>query len=236
MNKMKKTIVLLVVSMMVISTLYGLLMHILLMSFDGNLLLHSLIMGSLFGLLLSLIVIKFYGIYNKEKSRSKQLESTIRMDALTHLYNRKAFDKDTSQISSDSINSMLFIDIDNFRDYNNRHGHQMGDDVLRTCSSIIKESIRHTDSAYRYGGDEIAVLLKGCEKREAEAIAKRILERSNNDKDFALSISLSIGIASMPEDVQTIDQLINASDNAMLSAKQNGKNRIWFYKHSSIEN
>jgi len=227
---MKKIIIFFVALLMLVSTLYGLIMHILLMSLSGNLLLHSLIMGSLFGVIISFIAVKFYNIFNKEKSKRKQLESAIRVDSLTQLYNRKSFDKDMSQISSDSLNSMLFIDIDNFRDYNNIYGHQMGDDVLRFCSNIIKESIRHTDSAYRYGGDEIVVLLTGCEKREAEVIAKRILERSNNDKDLSCHISLSIGVASMPEDVQNIDQLIKASDHAMLAAKQNGKNQIHFHK------
>lgn len=75
-------------------------------------------MGSLFGVIISFIAVKFYNIFNKEKSKRKQLESAIRVDSLTQLYNRKSFDKDMSQISSDSLNSMLFIDIDNFRDYN----------------------------------------------------------------------------------------------------------------------
>lgn len=225
----KITISLAAFVMGIFATLYGLIMHHYLMSVTGNYMIHSLLMGSLFGLINSFVFFGFFSFYKKEKSINKRLESKIRMDSLTGLFNRYAFDKDIKQIDSGDFYSMLFIDVDNFKEYNDQYGHQLGDDVLKFCGTVIKASIRYSDSAYRYGGDEMVVLLHGCGKKEAEKIAGKIMYRCNSENEFNTPVSLSIGIASMSEDVNSIDNLIKACDSALYMAKEHGKNKIYVF-------
>lgn len=125
---------------------------------------------------------------------------------------------------------MIFFDADNFRDYNNVYGHQVGDKILIDCANIIKSNIRDTDFAYRYGGEEIVVILTSCSKKEAGKIAQNIVENiCNNDNILYPPMTISAGVASMPEDVQSFDQLIRVSDLALLQAKKNGKNQVTVY-------
>ena len=122
---------------------------------------------------------------------------------------------------------MIFLDIDNFRDFNNNYGHHTGDKVLISCANIIKNCIRNSDMVYRYGGEELIVILSGCSKIEAERIGQSIVERIRNYDNTPYSkITISAGVASMPDDAQTFDKLIKASDSAMIKAKNQGKDLL----------
>lgn len=226
----KRLVIVLVLSMVALGILFGLVLYWVIMSVSENFLMHCIIMGAAFGLVNSVIALIFLKIYSNVKTKNQMLDMEIRIDKLTGLYNRRAFDNDIHRFNAKTIYSMIFLDIDNFRDFNNIHGHQIGDKILGVFASIIKSSIRHTDFAYRYGGDEIVVLLPDCGKKEAGKIAQNIIERIHSyDNAPYPSIAASAGIASMPEDAQSFDQLIKVSDFAMVKAKNIGKNQVFIY-------
>lgn len=157
-------------------------------------------------------------------------EQRARMDELTSLFNRRHFDECLKQeISKHSIGkdklSLIFIDLDFFKDYNDSYGHVAGDELLRQIAKLIK-SIKHADLAFRYGGDEFAIILPKFATYDARLVAKRVCDIIATDmKNKRSQITASIGLASFPDDGTTRDEIVNAADNALYYAKQTGGNR-----------
>ena len=128
--------------------------------------------------------------------------------------------------------SLLILDLDNFKNYNDRHGHVAGDEVLAKTGKILRNSLRKTDSAYRYGGEEFTVILPETGGNEAVHFAERI--RQNIEKhafvirrDRSLSVTASTGIAQYKPE-EEISVFIKRADENMYTAKKQGKNRINF--------
>ena len=135
------------------------------------------------------------------------------------------------KIQKDKNYSLIFMDIDNFRSFNNEYGHKIGDRVLQQVSQTIKSSIRSNDRAYRYGGEELVILLDNCPKDVAFKIAEKIRININKiDTSPLPSITVSLGVATYPEDGDNILNVVEASDNALLTAKKSGKNTTVMYK------
>ncbi|MBU2258515.1 MAG: GGDEF domain-containing protein, partial [Candidatus Omnitrophica bacterium] len=126
--------------------------------------------------------------------------------------------------------AFLMIDIDYFKDLNDRYGHLVGDVILKEVSRIIKDNIRQIDILGRYGGEEFCLALPETEKEEARFAAERIREAIEDalirayDED--LRITLSVGIAVFPGDAQDTDALIDRADQALYKAKQSGRNKV----------
>lgn len=120
--------------------------------------------------------------------------------------------------------SLIFIDLDRFKDVNDRYGHLVGSRLLAEVGHRIRSQVRTVDSAFRYGGDEFVVLLPGTKKPEATQTALR-LWRSLRSADYLssekldLKISASFGVASFPEDGQSIHEMIGAADETMYQVK-----------------
>lgn len=132
--------------------------------------------------------------------------------------------------------SLLMIDIDWFKHYNDFHGHPKGDEVLKRISKLFKSSLRITDKIYRYGGEEFAILLPETNKEQAIIVAERlqnlILKESfygERDSQPNKKITISIGIATYPVDASTIQDFIKCADEALYASKRNGRNRITVY-------
>ncbi|OGM02057.1 MAG: hypothetical protein A2008_03545 [Candidatus Wallbacteria bacterium GWC2_49_35] len=156
-------------------------------------------------------------------------------DGLTETFNHKYFqqhlekDIERSKRYREDL-SILMIDIDHFKKCNDTYGHQEGNKILRKVTAILKSSIREVDLLARYGGEEFAIVLPCTPKSGAYEIAQRmreIIEKS----DFVLSnqqirITVSIGIASFPEDASLQFDLIRKSDIALYHAKKTGRNRV----------
>jgi len=128
--------------------------------------------------------------------------------------------------------SLLLLDIDNFKKYNDKYGHLEGDKVLAIAGKIIQKCIRTTDSAYRYGGEEFTVILPETERKGAKDIAERIrIEFVKNDftpkPDEKIKITLSIGISEYRYN-EELTEFIERADHGMYMAKNQGKNRIFF--------
>lgn len=225
---MKKRFVFIVIlSMVMLGAISGCAFYFLFMPVNDILILHCIATGVIFGSLNSFFTIFFIKKYSIIKSNNDKIGQEIRVDKLTELYNRFALENDLESFNSDTVYSMIFLDIDNFSKFNNTYGHHVGDKVLKNCANIIKNTIRSSDIAYRYGGEELLVILGGCTKKDAAWIGQRIVQNIRNYDNTPYSkMTISAGIASMPDDAQTLDQLLKASDSALLKAKSQGKDQL----------
>ncbi len=173
-----------------------------------------------------------------QKSRTltekEKLEEEVRRlsitDDLTGLYNHRHFFKTleselTRMKRQRTSLSLLMLDVDNFKRYNDTHGHVEGDRVLRTIGEIIRHSIRHNvDSGYRYGGDEFASLLIGASLEQALTIAERI--RLTIEEAGFKDITVSVGLAEF-QDGFDLERFVKSADDAMYVAKHSGGNRVY---------
>ncbi len=160
----------------------------------------------------------------------KGLEINIITDKLTNLYNRPFFDKQYEYLISKYERnkipfSMIIIDIDNFKKINDTYGHKKGDWALKEIGKIIKDSIRKTDLAFRYGGEEIVVLLPDTPLKEAKFIADRIrIKISETIKINDNPITISAGVGEY--NGENMQEFFKKVDKALYLAKKTGKNRI----------
>lgn len=167
-------------------------------------------------------------------------------DELTGLYNRRMLERRlemewerTSRFSS--ILACIMIDVDRFKQFNDEHGHLVGDEVLRHTGKFLAEQVRRVDSVARFGGEEFAVLLPRTDKAEAHAVAEKLraalaaseLPNSAGGEPFRLTISC--GVASTEDEPPSAKQLVNMADHALLLAKSQGRNRVVVYGDSGGE-
>jgi len=209
---------------------FGIIYHYMVMPLLGSELTHCIGYGLIFGFINYLICIGVYKKFYELKKVNMALKKNADIDRITTLFNRRALDHDMLQISDSEKYSVLFIDIDNFRRFNNEYGHKAGDSVLQRVGKTIRDTIRAVDRAYRYGGEEFVVLLKDCDKSNAFTIAEKIRTSINEiDNSPFPSITVSLGVAGYPEDGTDFSKIIAASDRALLNAKKSGKNRTIVY-------
>lgn len=156
--------------------------------------------------------------------RTKSLEKMARLDPLTNLYNKRTFEEKTQQLISDSIEnneaiSLIYIDIDNFKMFNDDYGHEEGDMVLILVSDCIRAVSRNVDSCYRFGGDEFVIVMPGCTKESAnENYVPRLKEEIEKVRT---DITLSIGIAqSGPKDYLSLKDTLVRADKEMYEKKK----------------
>lgn len=160
----------------------------------------------------------------------QQLASAVVTDQLTGLSNRRAFNTELEgaiirSARNDEHLTLMMIDLDNFKQCNDNHGHQTGDAVLQSIAEVIRSGIRdgRGDEAYRLGGDEFAVLLSGTAKQSAMIVGDRMREAFEQRETFGTT--LSIGIAEFVPGQDTED-FIKAADEVLYDAKGQGKNTV----------
>ncbi len=174
-------------------------------------------------------------------STTETLKEISITDSLTGLLNRSYFyERLTEEIERTKRHGLptclIMLDIDNFKMVNDTYGHQVGDEVLKWLSQLLRNTIRTIDVASRYGGEEFTVILPNTTKEDARIIAERtcsaIAKRSSLQKKIPqLSrLTVSVGLASFPEDASSIHELINHTDKALYQAKHLGKNKVVVYK------
>ncbi len=170
----------------------------------------------------------------------QNLNDLANIDGLTGLYNHRFFYECLSeQISASKNNgtelSLLFIDIDNFKLYNDLYGHQKGDEALSIISEIMKDNVRKDNIIARYGGEEFTVLLSGVGSEIAVKIAERLrseVEYYPFEGEINLpggGLTISVGVSSYPSKAKTGDELIKGADDACYRAKFLRKNRVEAY-------
>lgn len=165
-------------------------------------------------------------------SRMNELKHQSRTDPLTLIGNRRLFDdrlpeEFAAARAEGKPLSLLMLDIDNFKAYNDRHGHALGDEAIKLVGSALRKHARKPVLACRYGGDEFCVILPGIDAGTAAVIAERLRATVNTARTGDLTISVSIGYASMVGDeFASHDKLFDAADAALYSAKEAGRNRV----------
>lgn len=158
-------------------------------------------------------------------------------DGMTGLHNYRFFRlRIKEEISrarrESSLISLLIMDVDYFKNYNDTLGHPAGDEVLRKVSVILQKSVRDNDIVARYGGEEFAIILTGAEKEGARSLAERIRHKVEDTEFYKEEIqpggklTISVGLATFPDDAVTEEDLILRADKALYQAKNSGRNRV----------
>jgi diguanylate cyclase (GGDEF)-like protein/PAS domain S-box-containing protein len=171
----------------------------------------------------------------EQKQMEEKLRDLASIDALTGLLNKRQFKESLDIAISFSKRyktplSLCMCDIDMFKSVNDVHGHQAGDNVISTIGSIIRKSLRETDQAGRYGGDEFIIALPNTSIKESKAVIDRIYNALNktifkDDKGEEFSVTSSFGISEFKAG-QNADDLIIAADNSLYTVKHSGRNKI----------
>jgi diguanylate cyclase (GGDEF)-like protein len=168
------------------------------------------------------------------------LEQTGR-DGLTGLYDRGRLERQgplrvVDALASNRPISLILVDIDGFKAINDQRGHAAGDQVLRMVGTKLTETMRSTDSIYRYGGDEFVALSEGLAHDTALAVAERLRRGVEAfSKAQGMPITVSVGIATCPNDGTALSSLFAAADTRLYDAKSSGRNRVVGRSESSAD-
>ena len=188
----------------------------------------------------------------KDITREKEIEAELQnyvmllehqnnYDSKTNIPNMRHFEKKLKEEHaraerSEGKYSLLFMDIDNFKNYNDTNGHEAGDECLLEVANIIKDSIRRTDFAARYGGEEFVVICPDTDADGAFIVAEKIRENIQNasikhmEKQPKGFVSVSIGVAEYPVHGKDPDQIRKLADSALYHSKENGRNKVSIFK------
>jgi diguanylate cyclase (GGDEF)-like protein len=170
-------------------------------------------------------------------SAAGRLELSLRAatDGLTGLYNHEYFqgmlEKEILQSQRQLRNlSLIMIDIDHFKSFNDQWGHQVGDLVLKHVADQIKQACRKSDIVARYGGEELSVILPETSPDMAYNVAERIRQAVADHRlphgDQDLSVTVSLGVSYLQETIRTARALVERADEALYLSKHNGRNRV----------
>ena len=180
-------------------------------------------------------------IIERERARvaaqfTAALQTLAHNDSLTSLANRAKLDDELRHILAEARRysrkvAVLFVDLDGFKDVNDRHGHEAGDRVLREVAQRLTGSVRESDVVARLGGDEFAIVLPVIRaEAEAEVVAAKLIRAIDSPIDLgsgaSASVSASVGISLFPEQAANAGELLHRADKAMYDAKRRGKNRF----------
>lgn len=186
---------------------------------------------SIFGFTCAYII--KYLVKSRDFEQQYKLATT---DGLTELFNHRYFQEQLRRQLEHSKRyntsfSLIIIDIDFFKKFNDNFGHQSGDAVLKQVAQTLKRNVRATDIVCRYGGEEMSIILPNTEEEEAYSTAQKICERVAQHK-FKLAngketnVTISLGISTFPKDGDSAEDLISTADKRLYDAKNNGRNRV----------
>lgn len=162
---------------------------------------------------------------------SDKLRSQALRDPLTGLYNRRYMEDTLQRVSQlaqreqQSV-AVMMIDLDHFKRLNDQHGHAKGDAVLRDSAAVILNQLRESDVACRYGGEELLIVLPNCGLDDAVGKAERLRIGIAGLSQPGVAVSASIGVAAIPANAGSAQDLVKAADAALYAAKQAGRNRV----------
>jgi diguanylate cyclase (GGDEF)-like protein len=181
---------------------------------------------------------RFEAINEELRNANLRLRELSLTDELTEVGNRRSFDvRMREEINRSSrfghTFSLLLLDIDQFKRFNDEYGHPQGDTVLRALGALMRSMSREGDVPCRIGGEEFAFILPETQKSDAMAFAERMrrgVEGSIRAPDDSRPITISIGLAAFPDDGKSPEDLVRASDEALYESKHAGRNRVTAYQ------
>ena len=181
---------------------------------------------------ISAFIVK-YLIKSRDFEQQYKLATT---DGLTELYNHRYFQEQMLMMVENAKRydrefSLIILDIDFFKKFNDTFGHQAGDAVLRQVAHTLKKNVRATDIVCRYGGEEMSIILPNTPKEEAAGTAQKICDRVASNKyklgsDKEGQVTISLGVSTYPHDGSTPTEIIEAADKRLYTAKNSGRNRV----------
>ena len=199
----------------------------------GRALAIAVIVPSLVSFPVSLVIIRLLHEVEEAREAAQRLAWN---DELTGLLNRRRFGEMVRRelIGAERTGHPLtavLLDLDDFKQINDRHGHSAGDAVLRAVAAAINAAVRATDHSARWGGEEFAIALPGTDVEQAVLVSQRVRAtiselRVSTETGEVLTCTASIGVAERGDTDETLDELFNRADRAMYRAKQSGKNRV----------
>lgn len=162
-------------------------------------------------------------------------------DALTQLWNRETFDLELAQAISDAAGkrqllSLIMADIEHFKGVNDTHGHQTGDAVLTGGAACIVGIVEGKGRAYRYGGEEIAIILTNHDTQAATAVAERVRRGLESARIVNLTVTASLGVGTCPDHGRTSTELVRAADTALYDARNRGRNLVRIFQEPAPTN
>jgi diguanylate cyclase (GGDEF)-like protein len=169
-------------------------------------------------------------IHETLRKKNEELELLSTTDSLTNLDNHRSLmqrlDQEEARCKRERKSfSVLVGDVDHFKQYNDAFGHPAGDEVLKSISDIMRESARPIDCVARYGGEEFVVMMPDTTAADALELAEHIRARVAAKKFTGRKMTLSIGVATFPEDADNAEALISIADEALYQAKREGRDR-----------
>jgi len=175
----------------------------------------------------------------KLEQANNKLAFLSKTDHLTQLNNRGAWEESLQREYNRSRRSKLkccvvMFDIDHFKNVNDTYGHQAGDEVIRRTSALLKDTMRNTDIAGRYGGEEFGVILVDTDAENALIFTERLRQRIENEviehETLKIKITISLGISALSDDCDTYQSWLEQSDKALYICKESGKNQSRIYE------
>jgi two-component system cell cycle response regulator len=162
---------------------------------------------------------------------NERLAEMVTTDGLTGLKNHRYFREELEKTFMRSVReglpvSIVMLDVDNFKQYNDTFGHPAGDEVLRTIAKLLQRSTRRPDLVARYGGEEFVILLPNTGQSEAQKVAERVRKAIANHPWTLRPVTASLGIATLDHRPSTPSLLVDQADKALYVSKHNGRNRV----------
>jgi diguanylate cyclase (GGDEF)-like protein len=161
-----------------------------------------------------------------------RMRALAEVDGLTGVANRRTYDVSVQRMLTEARQtgrslSLVILDVDHFKQYNDDHGHLAGDDVLRVVASTLASNARKSDLVARYGGEEFAVLLPGTSVEQAAIVARKLVRAVEDAGDMPHgNVTISAGVACSPAGILDATQLFEEADRAVYRAKHAGRNRV----------
>lgn len=170
---------------------------------------------------------------SEQKGKYQDLSMT---DGLTGVFNHRYFHEllslEITRLRRYSAPvSLLMIDIDYFKKYNDTHGHVAGDEILHNIAQAMVKSVRNLDTVCRYGGEEFVIILAQTNKEQALVVCQRLMRLIRT----RLPVTISVGLTSAPEDTNSKEKLLEAADAALYQSKGFGRNRVCYYLKGEIK-
>ncbi len=182
---------------------------------------------------------RILAVHEQLARQNARLRELVAVDELTGVKNRRRFREDLELLFAQSERlesplSLIMLDIDRFKEYNDAFGHPAGDEVLHGVGQLLRMAVRGHDVVARYGGEEFVVLLPGTDQDESLRVAERLRKAIENQIWTHRAVTASLGIATTGDLISTSAMLVDRADRALYRSKQAGRNRVIHYDHSEI--